>query len=63
MSVENSPSRAFFRVQPLPVAMSELLERWQPRRRQEIAATAAALGRNARRRADRTQRSAHFRTK
>ena len=45
MSVENSPSRTFFRVQPLPVAMSELLERWQPRRRQEIAATAAALGR------------------
>ena len=45
MGAKHSPARAFFRVRPLPSAMSELLERWQPRCRQETLATTAALGR------------------
>ena len=45
MSVEPAQQRAFFRVQPLPVAVAALLERWQPRRRMEQLPTAAALGR------------------
>ncbi|MCY3835886.1 MAG: hypothetical protein OXF83_05535, partial [Anaerolineaceae bacterium] len=45
MSDEASLARAFFRVQPLPEAIAQLLERWQPERRATPLATTAALGR------------------
>lgn len=45
MSDQAATARAFFRVQPLPEAIAQLLERWQPERRATTLATTAALGR------------------